>query len=184
MNSGYRKKKSTIDDAPNDGDSTWIWGNHRGGGGGEPVKDQFGNSMANLKNVVGGGKQEPPSRRDYSPPYNEPARSQQNKNIRRMKNDDDDDDPYSNHNRQNFRRGGGGGVGAADRNERRIPGLNDFEPSGGGDGSPSNNGSPKKFMSALQEMNTSATYQERQAKIKYEKNFNFQLNYIIYVYFY
>jgi hypothetical protein len=44
-------RRNHYDDGGNSGGDGWIWGNHRGGGG-APLKDEFGNSIANLKAVL------------------------------------------------------------------------------------------------------------------------------------
>lgn len=75
----------------------WIWGNHRGGGG-APLKDAYGNSVANLKNVLKGETQidHSPSKqslRDYDDdgyPQRPPKKSQKKANFRSPPEDYDD----------------------------------------------------------------------------------------------
>ncbi|RYG93500.1 hypothetical protein EON65_58825, partial [archaeon] len=64
-----RRPKANVGEDDYNGQEPWIWGNHRGGGG-APLKDDTGNTVANLKGAV--PKLDPydekPNRRLSSPP--------------------------------------------------------------------------------------------------------------------
>lgn len=160
----FRRQKSSFNDAEeSNGEEGWIWGNSRGGGG-APLRDASGNTVTNLKAIVNvnaheGGRQ---SRRDYSPPmYDSPKKKGPRNNVPPLRrNDYDDDDNYE---EPRGRRSGGADYGG---NNRRIPGLDDpyREPAAHGNVSPQ--GSPKKFMSAIQEMNNSSSTHEKMARQK------------------
>lgn len=85
-------RRSRNDDNRGDEQDTWIWGNNRGGGG-APVKDQYGSPIADIRRVLVGEV-----RTDYSPT---PAK--QHSNNRRDYGREDYDD--------------------GDDRQRQIPGL-------------------------------------------------------------
>lgn len=163
----FRRNKSSFEEAPSEAGDGWIWGNHRGGGG-APVKDVDGNTVSNLKALMKASDGHRGGRRDPSPPdYYDSPKKKGNRGMapQRRNTYDDDDDDYrepvrsrrSNNGADYY--GGGGG-----NNGRKIPGLSD-EPV------VSPQGSPKKFMSALQEMNSSVSNSEQQAKKKKELDY-------------
>eukprot|EP00599_Poterioochromonas_sp_BG-1_P012691 CAMPEP_0173155752 /NCGR_PEP_ID=MMETSP1105-20130129/14307_1 /TAXON_ID=2985 /ORGANISM="Ochromonas sp., Strain BG-1" /LENGTH=690 /DNA_ID=CAMNT_0014072267 /DNA_START=11 /DNA_END=2083 /DNA_ORIENTATION=+ len=100
MTSRNKLKLQNVEDTPEE----WIWGNHRGGGG-APLKDVYGNSVANLKPVLKGeaemdylsaspSKQKlPRNRQDYDdePPRNSNKSGKQNNNHPRFREEEDDD---------------------------------------------------------------------------------------------
>lgn len=158
----FRRQKSSFTDPDNsNGEEGWIWGNSRGGGG-APLRDASGNTVTNLKQIVNvqEGHQ---SRRDYSPPmYDSPKKKGPRNNVPPLRRNDYDDDDY--YEEPRGRRGGGGPDYGG--NNRRIPGLDDPYREPAAHGSVSPQGSPKKFMSAIQEMNNSSSMQEKMARQK------------------
>jgi hypothetical protein len=152
----------------------WFWGNTRGGCG-APLRDGEGNVITNLKAVVKGespnGK--PPRRRNDEYDYDASDRDRRGgapagraggvtggaakggrggrAAARRPVNDEYDDyDDYDDDNNSSSNR---------NRNKARIPDHRTSE-----DQHSASNGSPKKFMGALQEMNSSLSTDERTDK--------------------
>lgn len=152
-----KQKSSFIEQADNNGDDGWIWGNSRGGGG-APVRDAAGNTVTNLKPIV--HSQDPRSnQRDYSPPlYESPKKNR--KSVPALRRNDYEEDEY--YEEPRGRRGAPDGPAPG----RRIPGLDDPYRGAAAQSNVSPQGSPKKFMSAIQDMNNSSTMQEKLAKQK------------------
>jgi hypothetical protein len=90
-------------------DDGWIWGNQRGGGG-APLKDAYGNSVANLKGVLRGETEvdHSPSKKQSMygdeddgfparPPKKHQQQPPQHNKKQNSRFEDDDDDPYAHH---------------------------------------------------------------------------------------
>ncbi len=119
MTSRNKLKLQNVEDTSEE----WIWGNHRVGGG-APLKDVYGNSVANLKPVLRGeaemdylspspSKQKlPRNRHDYDddPPRNSNKSGKQNNNHPRFKEEEDD----------NYRRGARGGRASGGGREHHV----------------------------------------------------------------
>lgn len=147
-------KRQQYDPSPSAGEGDWFWGSNRGGGG-APLRTQTGEIVSNLRAVLhnnqggdagydssnhnkhrekdGYGRER---RRSPSPSSDNSYddRSSHNRRGRGYRRDDDEDDRDTRHGRNS----------KASRPE--VTGL----PMGKG----GNDGSPRKFMSALQEMNS------------------------------
>jgi hypothetical protein len=81
-----RRNKKVVD-VPEDDGSNWFFANRRGGGG-APLKDSFGNSVANLKGVLSGD-----TRVDHSPSKEQGAFSNPKNKFRDFGGSEDDDLP-------------------------------------------------------------------------------------------
>lgn len=159
----FRKQRSTITDPDESsgGNDGWIWGNTRGGGG-APLRDAHGNTVTNLKPIVNShDNSSSKNKRDYSPPpYESPMRKGPRNQVPPFRRNLNEEDGYSDEPR------GRRSLTPEPRPGRRIPGLDDpyREPAAHSNHSPE--GSPKKFMSAIKEMNSSSSTQERLVKQK------------------
>eukprot|EP01031_Cornospumella_fuschlensis_P040075 gene40075-48835_t len=145
-----RRPKASIGEDDYNSQEPWVWGNHRGGGG-APLKDDMGNTVANLKGAVPHLQYDDnhaSNRRMASPP-----------NYRRRTEEEDDYVP-------SFNRGGGRGAAAGyDRSPPKRRGLVEDSNYGERQHSPTHAGSPqKKFMSALKDMHENQSTQEKNAK--------------------
>lgn len=191
--SGVRRNRAYMDQIKaqvNQPDDGWVWGNHRGGGG-APVRDTDGNNVSNLKGIVPNHDQRMSGkgRRDWSPEL-----LPKPKGGRRFREQVQEEEDAFEDIALPARRGGArqpppllqpravpkiGNRGAHqndDEEELFIPGLNNVRMNTSTSSNHNNNqmnsispgNSPKKFMSAIQEMNSSVTNHEKQAKNKRE----------------
>lgn len=196
--SGVRRNRAYMDQINTQvqqPDDEWVWGNHRGGGG-APVRDTNGNNVSNLKGIVPNHDQRESGRgrRDWSPELQETKpKPKGGRRFHEEVRDDQEEDTFEDIALPRRQQQGGrqlppaiqpravpklGSRGSGYQNEEEeliIPGLNNRMNASTNSNhhnsrmnsiSPGN--SPKKFMSAIQEMNSSITNQEKQAKNKRE----------------
>lgn len=154
------RRKSNLDEGGDDG-GTWIWGNNRGGGG-APLKDTSGNTISNLKKVLNGTADV-----NYSSPSKEQTKRNYEQNGYEYNNNYDQRNSGNHHDPQDSNR--------QDRRNRRD--NSDYDDNSrdnhrnnqdkySSQNSPNQFGSPKKFLGALQEMNSGASQSERDGKIQ------------------
>jgi hypothetical protein len=130
-------------------DGNWFWSNHRGGGG-APLKTKSGEIISNLRNVLHSTtdsghhsrhRDDDYARYDDHPPRNKPSYR--------------DEDPRDRH--APLQRGDR-------RGQQEI--MAPRSPSSKGYSDGNNSHSPRKFMSALSDMNSGISAHERDSKLQ------------------
>lgn len=150
-------RKGNLDEGQQE--ESWIWGNNRGGGG-APLRDPKGNPITDLKGVIkapashGSNGYDSDNNGYYQDNYDRRDRNRAKDFDRDYDNVKSKKGPNLDMNniRGNYR----------DQNDFRDPKRNYNEQSNA-----SPQGSPKKFMSALQDMYSSNTDREKSEKQKY-----------------
>lgn len=157
------RRDSRDNTSVDDDESNWFWSKRDRGGGGAPLRDPSGDIITNLKNVLVSGGRDSTQRNkkdeiyDHDDEYDDHDENivrrrrkererEKDRDSRRLHfNDEDDDEDRDNRSRRDNKKA----------IESRRMEVND-----------SPNGSPKKFMSALREMNGGLDRTEREAKLR------------------